>query len=87
MQHFAMTLPLQQRQDMLMVVSAICWSIWTTRNSICFDNKCIPFIRQMILLIFSLLDYWLGNKKKRVGSFTHLWIYGYGANPDNPPAF
>jgi hypothetical protein len=64
-QLLARSMTLTQREAMLMVVSAICWCVWKTRNSVCFDNHTIPTIRNMIFLICSLLDYWTGTKKKK----------------------
>lgn len=72
-EQFVLTFPLKQRKPMLMVISVICWSIWRTRNSICFENKNISTIRNMILLTCSLLNYWVGNKRPKELQHTHLW--------------
>lgn len=72
-QSLAQSLPLKQREAMLMVVSAICWGVWKTRNAVCFDNKPVPTIRQLLLLICSLLDYWTGTKKRYVMQFVQSW--------------
>lgn len=72
-QLFVLTMPPCQRQSILMVISAIFWSIWKTWNSICFDNKHIPTIQQMVLLTCSFLNYWTGAKRGKALQYTHFW--------------
>lgn len=57
-----------------MVICTICWRIWRTRNSICFDNTPLLAIINMLLLMCSLLDYWTGYKKRNMRQFTNELI-------------
>ena len=70
---YAMSLPSDEQQAFLVVVSAICWSIWKNRNAVCFDDKSSLSVRQIIMLICSLLNYWSGNIKRQVMQHIHLW--------------
>lgn len=48
-----------------MVFSSICWTIWKHRNEMCFQNATLKSGRQLILLIVSLLEYWLGSQQTK----------------------
>lgn len=63
---FSFTLPKTEQQAFLMVFSAICWTIWKHKNELCFTNTQPKSGRNIIFLIISLLQYWLGNKKIKV---------------------
>ena len=39
-------------------LAAICWAIWKTRNSICFDKKMIRSPTEIICLASSFISFW-----------------------------
>lgn len=41
-------------------LSAICWAIWRTRNSICFDKKIVKSPSEIVCLASSFVSYWAG---------------------------
>lgn len=59
---------------MLLVFSAICWTIWKHRNELCFESGKKKTTRQIILLIISLVHYWTGQVKPRVQECMSLWL-------------
>jgi hypothetical protein len=42
------------------MLSELCWSIWKLRNAIIIRQAQIPTNKNMIILIYSLIDYWTG---------------------------
>ena len=72
--HFANQLPPHQRAAMLLVFSAVCWTIWKHRNELCFESGKQKTIRQIILLIISLVHYWTGQVKPQVQESMSLWM-------------
>ena len=72
--HFAHQLPTAQRTAFLLVYSAICWTIWKHRNELCFNSGKVKSVRQMILLIISLVTYWTGQVNQQVKDSTALWL-------------
>lgn len=71
---FALQLPYQSRIAFLLVVSAVCWSIWKHRNDLCFNAVPVKSTRQIIFLILSLIHYWTGNVKPELQALTALWL-------------
>lgn len=63
---FALTLKAENRSAFLIVVSAVCWSIWKHRNSICLSEMTVKTTRNLVLLIRSLVLYWLGHVKEKI---------------------
>lgn len=47
----------------------VCWAIWQTRNTICFEEKKLKSPTQIICLIRSLLMYWSRLQKEEVASW------------------
>jgi len=41
-------------------LAAVCWAIWRTRNSVCFDKKRIKSPTEIVCMICSFLIYWAG---------------------------
>jgi len=44
-------------------LSAVCWAIWRTRNSVCFDKKRIKSPTEIVCMMCSFLIYWAGMLK------------------------
>jgi hypothetical protein len=45
-------------------LAAICWAIWQSRNSICFEKKKIRSPVEIICLASSFVKYWAGLQKE-----------------------
>lgn len=73
---FSFTLPNGQQQSFLIVFSALCWTLWKIRNEICFQQLAPKSFKTTILLIISLVSYWLGNTLKKFNSSTGIWLPG-----------
>ncbi|XP_078150904.1 uncharacterized protein LOC144546233 [Carex rostrata] len=73
---YAVSLPAHHRTVFLILVSAICWTLWKHRNEICFQNSKVKDARNINYLIISLLYYWTANKrvKKHIQTAAHRWI-------------
>lgn len=73
---FAVSLPKYDKTAFLMVLSALCWTIWKHRNELCFQNVQPKTGRNIIFLIISLLQYWLGSKKikQQVREGAQVWM-------------
>lgn len=71
---FTNQLPNTYKTAFLLVFSAVCWTIWKYRNELCFKKCKKETIRQIILLIISLVHYWTCKVKKQVTKFTALWM-------------
>jgi hypothetical protein len=41
-------------------IAAICWAIWKTRNSLCFEKKNLKNHADLIFLATSFMKYWAG---------------------------
>jgi hypothetical protein len=41
-------------------IAAICWAIWKTRNSSCFERKFLKNPADLIFLATSFMKYWAG---------------------------
>lgn len=54
------------RSTFLLVCSALCWTIWKYRNEFCFQLIAPKSLKQIVLLIISLVKYWTGSKRVRV---------------------
>lgn len=67
---FALTLHSIVRNAFLTVVSTVCWCLWKTRNEVTFHSSSVKSVRNMILLICSLVQHWSGltklEEKKRM---------------------
>ena len=59
---------------MLLVCSALCWTIWKYRNELCFNTGNAKTPKQIILLKISLVSYWTGTVKEPVKICTSLWL-------------
>ncbi|RCV19170.1 hypothetical protein SETIT_3G362800v2 [Setaria italica] len=44
-------------------LSAICWPLWKSRNSVCFDRKTIKSPTEIVCLASSFIVYWAGLQK------------------------
>jgi hypothetical protein len=58
---YALSLSDSYKEAFLVVVCAVCWSIWTLCNKISFQNGSSVTNRNLIILICSLVNYWAGN--------------------------
>lgn len=58
----------------MLIVIAICWRIWKHINDICFNAVTLKNPRQIILLILSLISYWLGRVSPQIQEETTLWL-------------
>lgn len=47
-------------------LAAVCWAIWRTRNSVCFENKRVKSPTVIVCLICSFLAYWVGLLKEEM---------------------
>lgn len=72
--NFAITLSPDDQQAFLIVYSVICWTIWKHRNEIFFNNKTKKSARNIILLIISLVSYWIESASKKLKDSTTLWL-------------
>jgi hypothetical protein len=45
-------------------LSAICWAVWKTRNTIHFEKKQVKCPTEIICLASSFLTYWAGRSKE-----------------------
>jgi hypothetical protein len=73
---FVVALPKHDKTAFLMVLSALCWTIWKHRNELCFQNVHLKTDRNIIFLIISFLNYWLGSKKtkQQVRDGARVWM-------------
>ena len=71
---FANQLPKNHRVAFLLVFSAVCWTLWKYRNDLCFAQGKEKTVRQIILLIISLVHYWSRKVKKSVSEATARWL-------------
>jgi hypothetical protein len=49
-------------------LAAVCWTVWRTRNNVCFDGKRIKMPTEIICLICSTLTYWAGLQKDAISA-------------------
>jgi hypothetical protein len=46
--------------DSMLGLAVICWAIWKTRNSICFDKKVLKSLVQILYTACAFMNYWAG---------------------------
>jgi len=56
------------RQVHFVGLAAICWTVWKTRNNVCFEGKRIKSPTEIICLIGSTLTYWTGLQKDAISA-------------------
>ena len=71
---FALSLPKTNRTALLLVVSAIIWTIWNQRNHLCFRNSVVHSCRNVILNIVSLVAYWTGRMTEEIQVAVNAWM-------------
>ena len=71
---FACKLNISDRICFLIVLCAVCWTLWKYRNDSCFNNCAARTARTLILQIKSLLSYWSGNVKARIQQGVEEWM-------------
>jgi hypothetical protein len=71
---FAFSLQDSHREAFLVVVCAICWLIWTLRNNVTFHIVSGITNRNLIILIYSLIQYWAGNFSLEVKRMLKFWM-------------
>lgn len=70
----ALNQPIIECIGLLIVLSAVCQTLWNHKNDYCF-NECIPeTARTLIFLIKSLIDYWLGKMNQQAKEATQSWM-------------
>jgi hypothetical protein len=57
------------------MLSALRWSIWKLRNTIIFKQTKVPTSRNLIILICSLVDYWVGLMDEATKSRLKKWLF------------
>jgi hypothetical protein len=71
---FSFSLSGANKEAFLTMLSGLCWSIWKLKNSIIFKQSHIPSIRNMLILICSLIDYWAGMMDEVVKRQLKKWL-------------
>lgn len=61
----ALNLPKFECICLLVVLSVVCWTLWKHRNKVCFNDIQPKYVRTLIFLIKSLLDYWAWKMKQQ----------------------
>ncbi|RCV45768.1 hypothetical protein SETIT_9G479600v2 [Setaria italica] len=74
-------------------LSAVCWALWKSRNSVCLEEKIIRSPTEIICLGSSFLSYWAGLQTPEdkaclemgaeVMKGTALHFYPQEANPND----
>lgn len=62
---------------------SVCWSVWKLRNDMCFRNGQLSTVRNIVMLIWSLMSYWAGLNFKHRGedkACARLDAYKHGWN-------
>lgn len=54
-------LPSSFKQHFLIVLSAFAWTIWNSRNNVCFNHAAIENVRYLVTRIVHLVSYWTGD--------------------------
>lgn len=72
--HYALSLPQHESISLLVVLSAVCSTLWKYINDVYF-NDCAPkTTRTIIFLIKSLIDYWSDKMKKPTTEAAQSWM-------------
>lgn len=71
---FAGNLDKTNQIALLVVFSALSWTLWKNRNALIFQDSTIKTIGSLILLIISLVDYWAGHMHKHIKSAIANWL-------------
>ena len=71
---FAFTLKGDIQTAFLIMLSALCWTIWKIRNELCFQQVPKKTFKTIVMLIISLISYWSGNVKRQVKDLLALWL-------------
>lgn len=72
---FACTLQKKKKKKaFLLVISAVIWTIWRTRNDLCFNNKIVHSVKNTIVLIVSLVLYWTGSDSEETQALIKEWM-------------
>lgn len=71
---FAQSLKGEHQIAFLIMLNALVWTLWKIRNEICFQQKQKKSFKTVILLIISLITYWLGNVKRQSKYLVPLWM-------------
>jgi hypothetical protein len=61
-------------QSFLFAFYAMCWSIWKHRNNIVFNSSTITYIRNLICLIISLMNYSVGGFSIALVRKMKMWL-------------
>lgn len=56
----------QGQKAYAMGLAAVCWAIWKTRYSICFDQKRVKTPTEIVCIICSFIAYWAGLFKEKM---------------------
>lgn len=81
--HFSCQLPTKTKTTFLLIISAVCWTIWKHKNDICFNLVPSKQPRHIIFLILSLVvKYWSGHVRQQIWEETAIWL---SVNTDEIP--
>lgn len=55
-------------------LAVVCWAIWRTRNSACFDDKIMKSPTEIVCMIYSFLSYWAGLQRPKLGQQMEIGV-------------
>lgn len=56
------------------VFSTVSWTIWKSRNDLCFQNRNYKTFISVILMIIALANYWTGMDKRQAHELVPSWL-------------
>jgi hypothetical protein len=71
---FTLSLSKFDKKTFLIILCAVCWSIWLMRNSIVFQHTPCIYNRNMLIKICSLIHYWSGIVPQKIKSKMKQWM-------------
>jgi hypothetical protein len=71
---FATALKESSKTSFLVVLSALCWALWTNRNSLVFNQSSTSSMKNIICLIMSFFNHWSGVMRNSETRMMHLWL-------------
>ena len=71
---YAISLTKHESVGLLVILSAVCWTIWKHRKNMCFNDCHSKTARTLVFLIKSLIQYWAGKMKKKEAKAAQSWL-------------